>query len=516
VTDHHPLDGGTLESWSLGASASGARVFRDRKPAFIPQPAESQAGLATIGVRFRHQKSAVRLGRVDLLPENQFARFEVDVARRLSELPRPLSVSFVLDVSHTMGTEGIEAQLKLIEAYLAHVPWAEFSLTAFGRYGRDLTDGFVPARQLGALRSRLRRSQRLAPRNGSFLDRGLGRAVPGLARRKGTRALVMMTDNRLRPVWSNKAALAQLGNLPASSIVHVAEVATGGTFELRRDDKHRLFPLAKLRGGVAVRVDGILAAKLADLTSDVLYLVRPNRLDNVRIKGLKVANGLLLGSDDDDDGSTSVLAEGAGRRWMGPIADAPTAITLTGQLWSRPVRYNGGSNDEPFNQATAGFVFSHDLHDDLSEAEQFVLALYARVVSPVTSYLAIEPGVRPSTIGLDRGGAGWGSIGTGRYGLIGHGGGSGPQMDWAPIVARAERACQIHGKGRIDATLVLQSHEIADVEVAPRNKNAALESCVIEALWKENIPRSFSHPSDWSKVLRLRFGAPRATAPSAH
>jgi hypothetical protein len=152
-------------------------------------------------------------------------------------------------------------------------------------------------------------------------------------------------------------------------------------------------------------------------------------------------------------------------------------------------------------------VFSHDLHDDLSEAEQFVLAMYARVVSPVTSYLAIEPGVRPSTIGLEGGGTGWGSIGAGRYGLIGHGGASGPPMSWTPIIDRVKRTCQRHGTGRIDATLRLQSREVADIEIARRSKNRALERCVVEALWQENIPRTFSHPSDWSKRLSLGFGA---------
>jgi hypothetical protein len=63
---------------------------------------------------------------------------------------------------------------------------------------------------------------------------------------------------------------------------------------------------------------------------------------------------------------------------------------------------------------------------------------------------------------------------------------------------------------------MLQSHEIVDVAIPHRSENAALQRSVIEALWRESIPSTFSHPSDWSKVLRLRFGAPRATAPSAH
>src|SRR6187397_1969489 len=52
--------------------------------------------------------------------------------------------------------------------------------------------------------------------------------------------------------------------------------------------------------------------------------------------------------------------------------------------------------------------------------EMMTLAMYGGAVSPVTSYLAIEPGVRPSTEGLTEGEGGGGrgfGIGLGRAGM---------------------------------------------------------------------------------------------------
>jgi len=81
------------------------------------------------------------------------------------------------------------------------------------------------------------------------------------------------------------------------------------------------------------------------------------------------------------------------------------------------------------------------------------LALYGGAVSPVTSYLAIEPGVHPSTEGLDE----MEGVGFGGLGLIGHGAGGGGKSetsafdhaDWLRrALARAER-----GEGMPGATV---------------------------------------------------------------
>lgn len=495
LTDHHPLDGGTLKQWSLGSAAVGARSFQDNRPASIPQPAESQAGLATIGVRTVESKTQLRLGRVAMIEKTQFSRIDIDVAEQLSALPRPLSVSFVIDASHTMDTSGIEAQLKLMDAYLAHVPWADVSIVAYGRHGQELTNGFIKARDLGKILNE--QMAKLAPRNGSFLDRGLAMAIPKLAKRKGSQALILMTDDRLRPAWETPRAVAELAKLPARTVVHVADVAGGGNFAIERDDEHRLFPLAKSRGGVAVVASGIAESKQSELADQALYLVRPNRIDHVELTGLGDDTETFL---DTDEQESTTLPEGSGRRWMSQVKVAPQDVSIKGQLWSQPVTYSAKSDQEPFNRATAGFIFSHDIFSELSSSEQFVVASYGRAVSPVTSYLAIEPGVRPSTIGLEGFSSGFG-MGSHLAPAVRIGAARAFTMDWSRITSRVKGACAQHGQGTVMINLALQSHEIADVKTGEQPSNKVLSNCIVEALWNERIPSSGLTPHTWSKSL---------------
>ena len=70
-----------------------------------------------------------------------------------------------------------------------------------------------------------------------------------------------------------------------------------------------------------------------------------------------------------------------------------------GELWVEPVRVSALPNaaDHPL---WAALAFGSPLVDDMADADMTTLARLGRAVSPVTSYLAIEPGVRPSTEGL--------------------------------------------------------------------------------------------------------------------
>ncbi len=398
-----------------------------------------------------------------------------------------------------MDEDGIAAQLKLIDAYVSHVPWADVSIVAYGRHGQELTKGFIKGRNLGKLRTEL--LAKLAPRNGSFLDRGLQLAIPQLAKRKGSKALILMTDDRLRPTWKTPNALAELATLPENTVVHVAEVVANGGFSIERDDDHRLFPLAKARGGVAVVASGIAESKQAELSAEALYLVRPNRIDHVSLVGLGENTEEFLDSADE---VSEVLPEGEGRRWMGAVAQAPRSMSIQGQLWSQPLTYEARADQEPFNRATAGFVFSQDHHDNLTDSEQFVVASYGRVVSPVTSYLAIEPGVRPSTIGLEggtmSGGVGFGS-GSGSLGAYAQK----TPMNWNPVTDKVQRACAKHGKGHVEANLSLQSHEIADISLGANLANKPLGTCVAETLWNIALPRSPHHPLQWGRKLQFNF-----------
>ena len=152
-------------------------------------------------------------------------------------------------------------------------------------------------------------------------------------------------------------------------------------------------------------------------------------------------------------------------------------------------------------------MFGSDLFWELSESEMMPLAMRGGAVSPVTSYLAIEPGVRPSTEGLDEqeGGRGEG-IGLGSIGSIGHGGGTGDiGFDHgAYLKRRLAAAWKRCGSQGISATVSLETTlaEVVDVlDVKPGVGTAAGPvACLTEEIWKLHLPDSFRRVprSTWS------------------
>jgi hypothetical protein len=133
------------------------------------------------------------------------------------------------------------------------------------------------------------------------------------------------------------------------------------------------------------------------------------------------------------------------------------------------------------------------------------MALLGGAVSPVTSYLAIEPGVRPSNEGLD-----WGSIGSGGGGGVGQGFGSGhgrmggmhirvkvDKDGWLRSQLSAAMAACSPSSTAAMATLESTLDEVVDigrVELAP-TRDAKAEACVREALWKIDLPAAtFERP----------------------
>lgn len=134
-------------------------------------------------------------------------------------------------------------------------------------------------------------------------------------------------------------------------------------------------------------------------------------------------------------------------------------------------------------------MFSLDHYTGLSEPEQFVIASYARAVSPVTSYLAIEPGVRPSTDGFEEDGCGQG-FGAGHGRLGGSGLAGALQIDWSKIQQGARDACSHHAStsspAPTRAQVEVQDREIADVTLLSTATPFAV--CVAEWLWAHHLP----------------------------
>jgi hypothetical protein len=152
----------------------------------------------------------------------------------------------------------------------------------------------------------------------------------------------------------------------------------------------------------------------------------------------------------------------------------------------------------------SALVFGSYLFSDLDERDQMVLARRGGAVSPVTSYLAIEPGVRPSREGFDRNdrtrppqvrmGA---TCTSGRQPLpepprfsLGH--------YLRDALARAWASCG-GPPFAADITVETTLAEVVDVPVfrwvGPAE--TAVESCVREALWQLALPMAFH--DEWAR-----------------
>ncbi len=503
VSDHAALDAGTLTAWKL-TLGDKAPVVVDASdlPLFIPDAPENESdgGVAMIELAPPPIDAvANRYGKVVASKAHAFGRLEIDAAPELRPLPKKAQVVFAIDASYSMDVEGVASQVALIKGYLAHVPDAEVEVVVYRRAAARLFGGFVPAGQVAARLAAAEQAGRLAPGNGSALDEGAKLAASLLATRKGALRMVLTTDNRLRGRWTNDLALAGLAAAPAGAVVHVVEANPEGfAVELTRDDAHPLAPLALTHHGIAATVVG-LGIGDKRLSERVLGLVRPVRIDHFAIGGLDLVNGKY------DQSIPAVLDEGAGLRVVVAAATAPDKVELTGMIWGDKFR-RVVTADAAFSKAAAAWVFSEDDHQDLSHEEMMTVAMMGKAVSPVTSYLATEPGVRPSVIGLEEGLAGFGvGSGMGGMGMSGVGGVPLPPPDPMTLLARAAAACvkrhQPAAGWAVHLDMETTGHEVVDV-VPGAGATTPVGACLLEAVWALPLPTSYvaaraTHPLDF-------------------
>ena len=434
---------------------------------------------------------AGRLGRVVASDKQAFTRLEVDVAPQLSAIPRRAQVVFVVDTSYSAGAELLAAQLAIVRAYVKHGPDADVEVIAYRRAAQRVFGKFVPAREVARTLDEAMARGALALGNGSALDAGAKLAAAALAGRAGPHRIVITTDDLLRESLSEAAALQPLAAIDPAAIVHVVvpSIDKAAKPTLARDDSATLAPLASTHHGIFARLS-VAPARHDDLAVAVLELVRPIRIDQIAVTG-----GLSVEDE---------LHEGEGiRLFVGKTKlDAPTKVTLSGKLWSDPVRLDV-TESARFSKATAAFVFGADLHNSLSEAELMTVALAGRAVSPVTSYLAIEPGVRPSKIGLEGGGTGWGTIGTGRYGTIGGSMSHGSTRTPPDLASMIDTKACVKPPGAWAVKLEIETtrDEIVDVEVGHASAGTrALADCMVEAAWKVRLDRRFDQVRETFQV----------------
>jgi hypothetical protein len=294
--------------------------------------------------------------------------------------------------------------------------------------------------------------------------------------------VVVVTDTLTR----SELTPAKIGaaSWKSGAVVHVAVVADGAP-SVMRDDDSPWATLPRRTGGLFW--NGAASWPIDTSTRTVFEeWARPTRIDKLVVKGL---SGTFIAPE--------MLGEGEGIEHFVLADTGTTRVEITGELWSKPLRAVAMPTAEQGKLASA-LIFGSSLWSDLSEDEQMKVALLGGAVSPVTSYLAIEPGVRPSNEGLDWGTVGHADgIGLGQGFGNGHGrmAGSGTRRTvdknaWLRAqLLSAMRMCSPSSRA-VTATLEATLDEIVDVgpvELSPSH-DAKNESCVREELWKITLP----------------------------
>jgi hypothetical protein len=443
------------------------------------------------------------LASVDTGEERHLVRLDVVLAPEISEIPKGARIVVALDLSRSRSFEAIEAQRQAALAYLEHFRdpalAAEVAVIGFDREVHDLTAEFVTADQaIIALTSAT-----LHRRNGSEVGEALVRASELLAEHAPARAprrIVVLTDFLTATRVTPEAAAPIVDR--SKAIVHLAAVDPGGASVLR-DDAHDWSKLA-------ARTEGVLWTATADVSPDPAAFevfeewARPVRLDDfeIDVEGLRFADAeqLELGSL-----VPTTLAEGQGIERMNFASTQARELIVFGKLWNRPFTQRERVSVEHGDRWSAMVFGSYLLHA-MSEPEMMVLAMRGRAVSPVTSYLAIEPGVRPSTEGIEE----WER----NFGLSGVGGGMGSLMGSAigdvfggvhfdrdawlrTLVTDVWKSCSGVGPAKVELEATFA--ELVDVRATLAQPDPAVEACVQQAIWAIELPHGFDSPfASWS------------------
>jgi len=420
-------------------------------------------------------------------------RFELSAAPRVAAVPRNASIVVAIDGSRSVTPENAGASLTAAGAYLSHFKDAEVEVLVFNRKVKRRYGRFVP---VATARADLAKAK-IELENGSDVDGALREAERLLATAAAGRArrIVVITDGLVRSALKPEKLRAALSS--SRAITHLA-LFSEGSANLERDDLHPWAAAARQTGGLVWHAQAPETIEKDDTETRPIYeeLARPLRIDRVRIYSADIA----LREQRDPPSERLDEGEGFTDTW---IAERKvSSIRAEGELWSQPISANA-LPDAAKTKLWSALVFGTDLLGELSEPEMMTLARFGGAVSPVTSYLAIEPGVRPSTEGLEEtegiGLGGVGTLGSGRGMGVGHGYG-GARFDHQGFLDKALAAAwqRCGGKpGTAKVTLENTQAEVVDVPSArlSAGKDAALERCLAEAAWSLTLPDQFNQ--DW-------------------
>jgi hypothetical protein len=424
-------------------------------------------------------------------------RFAVRAGPRLSRVPVGAYLVVVIDSSRSVDSEFEGAAKVAIDAYLSHFADAHVELMTFDREPRRVLGRFVDVKSARGALSRLA----LSPKNGSDVDQALFQADQLLASAPVARPrrIVLVTDGLVRASLTGERLRGALSQ--SNALVHVG-LLNSGEAALSRKDDHPWAPALRARHAVVwdASAPAMLDADQQRATERVFEeWARPTHIDNLSA----LSDNLGVLNQLEEAGLTTSLAEGAGVEGLYVDPRTTRSLNLSGELWLEPVRVLSTRNAASESR-WAGLSFGSTVLDQLTESEMTTLAWLGHAVSPVTSYLAIEPGVRPSTEGLEPSMQGYGAgLGSLFGGCEGTGVSSNaPALDRQAYLESAltadYRRC---GGAPHDYQVELETTraEIVRVEaMAQTNRHdPLLESCLTEAAWALELPVGFSE--DWEQ-----------------
>jgi hypothetical protein len=476
---------------TLRTDVPGARIFVDGES--VPVGAMIRLDAAhTVELQPPNVFGTVdaRLAAVAFGAARNLVSVRFDVPKQLAEVPRGAHVVVALDASRSMDAEDVSAEMRAAHAYLSHFEerGARVALVAYDRKARDLTRGFVSVTEARALLD----GPALTRANGSAVDEAMARASALLATAPSgvAKRVVVLGDLNTR----HALAPARIAP-PLSAVVHVSTVYASSGATVSRDDKSPWAVLPRATGGLLFSTSApsqrpASAEERAELDATFLEWARPVRLERVswHLPGTSPALGTR----------NPVLAEGASIQHLALQAKLPPSATLEGELWSKPYRRTVHASASE-GKLWSALVFGTHLMHEMTEPEMNLLARAGGAVSPVTSYLAIEPGVRPSTEGLEEGQAFGG--GAGRLGgshrikrpFVRMGSVKPPDYErvFASLLRDAVKTCGAEGRATITAETTHIELVDVSVVVSGESRDGARASCVREAAWALDLPPVF-------------------------
>jgi len=425
-------------------------------------------------------------------------RFAVRAGPRLSRVPENAYLVVVLDASRSLDSEFEDSAKVAIDAYLSHFTSARVEFMTFDRHTRRVLGRFVDVK---AARRALA-SLSLSRKNGSNVDQALFEADQLLASAPADkpRRIVLITDGLSRASLTGerlRGALAQ-----SNALVHIGLLSSTHAAELTRKDDHPWASALRARQGMVWNASA--PATLADEQKQNTQRVfeewaRPTHIDNIGA----FSDNLGLLDRLQGSGLGTALAEGAGVEDLYLDPRATRNLNISGELWLEPVRVSA-SKDRASEARWAGLTFGSPVLDELNESEMTTLAWLGHAVSPVTSYLAIEPGVRPSTEGLEPSMQGFGAG-------LGHGSVRWASTSVSPTAPPLDRQAYLENALAADYrrcggtprayALDIETTRAEIVRVDTLTQTDAhdpmLESCLSEAAWALELPVGFDE--DWAE-----------------